>query len=77
VTSGEHNEPLRLERPPVGGQRLINYRQVVTKCHDQEKRRRADKADVGTWLLLGEHLDRAERHLIAAAMTEPEQLLGT
>ena len=26
VTSGEHNELLRLERPLVGGQRLINYR---------------------------------------------------
>ena len=30
VTSGEHNELLRLERPLVGGQRLIDYREVVT-----------------------------------------------
>jgi hypothetical protein len=38
---------------------------VVTECHDQEKRRRADEADVGTWLVLGEHLDRAQSYLIA------------
>src|SRR5262249_11574092 len=30
VTPGEHNELLRLERPLVGGQRLINYREVIT-----------------------------------------------
>src|SRR6516225_7848349 len=76
VTSGEHNELLRLERPLVGGQRLVNYREVVTQCHDQEKRRRAEKADVGTWLILGEHLDRAQCHLIAPGRSSCPTGLG-
>ena len=36
VTSREQNQLLRLERPLVGGQRLINDGEVITECHDQE-----------------------------------------
>src|SRR5260221_5827593 len=65
MTAGQDNQLLGLVSLVVGGNGQLGRNQVVARGHQQQQRRRADVGHVADRLVLGEHLDAAQRDLVA------------
>src|SRR3984893_16117659 len=64
MATGQRHETLRLKRPLISSQGQVSDREDITKRNHHHQRRRANKGGITSGLALGEHLDRAEGHLL-------------
>src|SRR5215471_18076433 len=64
MAASQRHETLRLKRPLIGSQGQVSDREDITKRNHHHQRRRTNKSGIASRLVLGEHFDRAEGHLI-------------